>query len=196
MTGFTKTLNKLRERLPTAVDVLEDGDEVLVVVELPGFEKDRIDLRLVGGSLEIEAERERDMEGYVALREERPVSVSKSVPLPVAVESEDASAEYRNGLLRVWLPKTEPETPRSREELEALSYGELQEVAREVGVKSNVTRNEMVETIAEELGIQMEGTMEESGEPLVTDEAVEEDEAELEEDVDRDDLADVEEDEE
>lgn len=154
MTGFAKTLNKLRERVPTGVDVLEDGDEVVVVVELPGFSKDGVDLRFRDGELEIEAERRRDVGDYRVVREERPLQVSKSVPVPVEVEGGGASAEYRNGLLRVRLPKVDSVTPESLEDLEELDYGELQELAKEHGLKSTVSRNEMERTLAEELGFE------------------------------------------
>lgn len=157
MTGFAKTLNKLRERVPTGVDVLEDGDEVVVVVELPGFEKDAVDLRFRDGDLEIEAERRRGMEGYKVVREERPLEISKSVPVPVEVEGGGASAEYRNGLLRVRLPKVDSVTPKSMEDLESMEYGDLQELAREHGLKSTVSRNELERTLAEELGFGDDG---------------------------------------
>ncbi|SIR55458.1 hypothetical protein SAMN05421858_2789 [Haladaptatus litoreus] len=52
--------------------------------------------------------------------------------------------------------KTASEMPSSREELEGLSYRELQQVAKEVGVKANTKKDEMVENVADELGIDSE----------------------------------------
>lgn len=52
--------------------------------------------------------------------------------------------------------ETTAEKPSSREELEALSYRELQQLAKEVGVKANTKKDEMVENVADEFGINSE----------------------------------------
>ncbi|MFB9805434.1 hypothetical protein ACFFQF_08680 [Haladaptatus pallidirubidus] len=49
--------------------------------------------------------------------------------------------------------ETVSETPNSRKELEELSYRELQQLAKEVGVKANTKKEEMVKNVADELGI-------------------------------------------
>lgn len=157
MPSFSQTLNKLRERLPSAVDILENSDEVVVVMELPGFEEDSIDIRFVDEELEVKAERSRGYDEYRAIREDRPLTMNKSVPVPLQVEAEGASAEYSNGLLQVHLPKQSSKKPGSRGELESMDYSELQELARDVGVKSTVSKKEMVETLTVELGLGEDG---------------------------------------
>ncbi|WP_227353081.1 hypothetical protein [Haladaptatus salinisoli] len=53
--------------------------------------------------------------------------------------------------------ETPSETPNSRDELEEMSYRELQKLAMDVGVKANTKREQMVEDLADEFGIGGEG---------------------------------------
>ena len=70
------------------VDVYEDGETVRVVADLPGIEKDAIDLTCDGRRLTIEAAGDR--------RE-----VTERVRLPTRVDERSANATYNNGILEV-----------------------------------------------------------------------------------------------
>lgn len=93
------------------MDVVDDGDEILVVADLPGFDKEEITLSVTEKALTISATREQDesdeSEAYVR-RERSSESVRRTVSLPSMVDSDEASASYKNGVLTVTLPKTEP----------------------------------------------------------------------------------------
>ena len=93
------------------VDVREHDDEVIVVADLPGVEKEGVQLRLVNPNLlliqtERRAEKEEtgEKEGYY-VRERMYGSMSRTVALPVAVTEEGASASFKNGVLEVRLKK-------------------------------------------------------------------------------------------
>jgi HSP20 family protein len=90
------------------IDVADHDDEIVVTADLPGFEKDDIDLSIAGEALTIRADRgvdaEHESENYVR-RERRRHSVRRTVPLPAAVREADATASYTNGVLTVTLPK-------------------------------------------------------------------------------------------
>lgn len=90
------------------IDVADHDDEVVVTADLPGFEKDDIDLSIAGEALTIRADRgvdaEHESENYVR-RERRRHSVRRTVSLPAAVREADATASYTNGVLTVTLPK-------------------------------------------------------------------------------------------
>lgn len=81
------------EREPL-VDVIETEREVKVVAELPGAEKDKIDLRATEERLTIHAE-----SPYGRYR--------KELELPSRVEPKAVRATYRNGILEIHLPKKE-----------------------------------------------------------------------------------------
>ncbi|MDD1771576.1 MAG: Hsp20/alpha crystallin family protein [Methanomassiliicoccales archaeon] len=79
-------------------DIVEEADRVRVVVELPGVEKEEIDLRSEGRELNISVDTERKR-------------FCKRLELPCEVRADSAVAEYRNGVLTVNMDKM-PDVPR------------------------------------------------------------------------------------
>lgn len=91
-----------------AVDVVDQDDSYVVTADLPGYEKEDIDVRLSGNSLTIGASRESEAtdenESYV--RQERSSeSVSRTLRLPERIDEESTDASYNNGVLTVTLGK-------------------------------------------------------------------------------------------
>jgi HSP20 family protein len=102
------------------VDVAEDESTVTVTADLPGYDRDDIDVTASDRTLTIAAERdesvESDAEGDGAIeddsleyhrRERRRRSVSRRIRLPTDVDETAAAATYVNGVLTVELPKTD-----------------------------------------------------------------------------------------
>jgi HSP20 family protein len=95
-----------------AMDVCDEGDDLVVTADLPGYDKENIDVQLRGDTLHVSAERreERQQEGergqgrYIR-QERRHESVNRSVTLPEQVQEDEVTAEYQNGVLTVRLPK-------------------------------------------------------------------------------------------
>lgn len=91
-----------------AIDVADHGDRYVVTADLPGFEKDDIDVRLAAGTVSLDAERvheEADEDANYLRQERRRESVSRRVSLPDAVDEDEVSARYTNGVLTVELSK-------------------------------------------------------------------------------------------
>lgn len=95
-----------------AVDLADQGDEFVATVDLPGYDKENIDVQLRGDQLRISAEREaaseqdRTMEeGRFIRRERSRKSANRSLTLPEEVQEDEVKASYRNGVLTVHLPK-------------------------------------------------------------------------------------------
>jgi pheromone shutdown protein TraB len=87
-------------------DVYESADDVLVLVDAPGFDKDDISVSLTGRRLEVEASGRNDFEQeYRFVGERRPDGFEASVPLPARLNAEGGEATYEDGVLRVLLPK-------------------------------------------------------------------------------------------
>ncbi len=91
--------------LPPA-DVYEDGSDLVIVVDMPGFQKDDIKTRLNESAFTVTAKRvtvERDGVSYM---EQRPLKLSKRIPLPVKVElgDDEVKGKYEEGVLTVRLP--------------------------------------------------------------------------------------------
>ena len=100
-----------------SLDLVDTDDSIEVVADLPGFEKDDLNVSVHGRQLSISAERSEsadvDEENYIR-RERTQRSVSRTVTLPTEVKRDDVTAQYRNGVLTITLPKAEPYTDDSR----------------------------------------------------------------------------------
>lgn len=83
------------------VDMILQNDSLIVTIDMPGFDKKEIKLRLNGNILSINAKREDAIEGTVVWRQ-RPCFIDKKVRLPIEVKDDEdpgASAKYRDGVL-------------------------------------------------------------------------------------------------
>jgi HSP20 family protein len=93
-----------------AADLVEEDDEFVVTVDLPGFDRDEVDVRVADHSLTIDAEHaessEAEEKSYLR-RERRRESMHRSIHLPAEVDSEGVSARMKNGVLTITLPKVE-----------------------------------------------------------------------------------------
>lgn len=91
-----------------AVDVLETPDELLVLVDLAGFDQDDIQLDVDNDVLRIAASRTLAIdEEETLLAQERLTRFERYLQLPVEANIEDASATHEDGVCRITLPKSE-----------------------------------------------------------------------------------------
>ncbi len=98
-----------------ADDVYEDRDAVKIVAELPGVKPEDVKLSLENSLLTIRGEKKQEVEerNERIHRYERSYgSFERAFALPTTVDGERISAEYRNGILTVTVPKTERARPR------------------------------------------------------------------------------------
>lgn len=92
-------------------EVFEDDARVVVRLEVPGMDKADLDIQVDGDSLIVSGEKrfEREStEGRWHTLQCAYGSFRRIIPLPAPVKSEEARASYKNGVLRVELPKLEP----------------------------------------------------------------------------------------
>jgi HSP20 family protein len=91
------------------VDLYEDENNAYVRAELPGVNRDEINVEMVDGYLNISAARKAPApEG----QGEQSFSFSRSVRIPEEVQADRVSAAYENGILTVTLPKREEAKPK------------------------------------------------------------------------------------
>ncbi|MCD6460009.1 Hsp20/alpha crystallin family protein [bacterium] len=101
-----------------ALDLLENDDELLVIVDLPGFDEKDIKLTLVDNGLSISAKREYDKKtdnDKVYRRERFSGSYQRSIKFNTKINRDQISAVYKNGVLKVKCPKAEDEKPKKIE---------------------------------------------------------------------------------
>jgi HSP20 family protein len=86
------------------VDLYEDKENTYVRAELPGVNRDAINIEMVDGYLNISATRKN--------HQDETFSFNRSVSIPEAVQADKVTAAYENGVLTVTLPKQEQAKPR------------------------------------------------------------------------------------
>ena len=91
-----------------ALDVIENAREYVVRLEAPGIHKENLDINLTGELLTITGKREFtpevEGEGYL-VRERVYGKFARTIRLPMPVAEKKVLAEYRDGVLLVYLPK-------------------------------------------------------------------------------------------
>lgn len=96
--------------LTPRIDVIDREAELVVRAELPGVQKDALELTLSDDNLTLRGEvHERTEEsGEYYHTEIRHGSFSRTIRLPQQVQADKVKAEFADGLLEVTLPKAEP----------------------------------------------------------------------------------------
>jgi HSP20 family protein len=93
-----------------SLDVAETKNDIVVKVELPGMDQKDIDISLSDGHLIIKGEKKQEKEekeeNYHSI-ERSYGTFTRSVHLPKEVKRDKISASYKNGILKVLLPKSE-----------------------------------------------------------------------------------------
>lgn len=117
---FRSIVPRLREEtgiISPAVDIYEEGDELVVKAELPGLKKEDIEVKLTDDYITISGEKKKEekVEEKNYFRYERSYgSFSRTFRLPVEVQTDKAKAKFENGVLEIRIPKTEEAKTKER----------------------------------------------------------------------------------
>jgi len=114
----SRTANQANEQARTVlppVDVLENKDELLVLVELPGVKKDDVAIHVDKEQLTIEGKRSTaSASGSALVTEYRALNFRRQfVITPGSVDVDKITADLQNGVLRLTLPKAARMKPRT-----------------------------------------------------------------------------------
>ena len=107
--GLRRRTEGAVEWLPS-LDIAETKNELVVKCEIPGMDPKDIDISLSDGMLTIKGEKKQEREEKEAdyhLVERSYGAFTRSVQLPKEVQSDKISAFYKNGVLKITLPKSE-----------------------------------------------------------------------------------------
>jgi HSP20 family protein len=98
-----------------AVDVYEDEHKVTLKIEVPGIDEKDIDIRVENNTLTVHGERkiekEEKEENYRRV-ERQYGSFTRNFTLPTTVDTENVSADYDKGVLKISLPKKAEAKPK------------------------------------------------------------------------------------
>ncbi len=93
-----------RTTVRPATDMFEDGENYYVRMDLPGMEKDAINVEMERGILTVTGSRKGFAEDG---QETQSFEVRRSIRIPEAIAEDDVKASYADGVLTVTLPKRE-----------------------------------------------------------------------------------------
>lgn len=93
------------------VDIYESGPDLVIAIDLPGFQKKDIHLSISKDTLSIKANRVLEDDIITLHYRQRPRRIEKRIPLPVSLtdqENINSKATYLNGVitLKIPLPQT------------------------------------------------------------------------------------------
>ena len=95
-----------------AAEMTETGDAIHLRVEVPGLASEDINIEVTANSVSINGDRKTETkteEGGVTRTEFRYGKFHRVINLPVRIENTNVTAEYKNGILNLTLPKAEAE---------------------------------------------------------------------------------------
>ena len=97
------------------LNVFNDGDDFVVVAELPGVKKEELDVQVRGDTVRIQGKKTiaYDERASVHRRERSQGQFDRTLTLPAEINADKVSAEYRDGVLELRLPRAESAKPRS-----------------------------------------------------------------------------------
>jgi HSP20 family protein len=115
--AVTRLMSEPRTGRPWSppVDILETENDLVLKADLPGMKLEDIDVRVENQTLSIKGERRFEQEasekGYHRI-ERSYGSFVRSFAVPNSVDTEKVSADYKNGVLTIKLPKKETAKPK------------------------------------------------------------------------------------
>ena len=116
MAGLPAMMNQMNQHMGIdsmpSVDLEEKNNTYVVRVDIPGLDKDKIELTVRGEILTIQGVREtsnQEQTGSFYTQERSYGSFSRSLRLPGPVDDTNIKADYQNGVLTITLPKTSDE---------------------------------------------------------------------------------------
>lgn len=98
------------------INAWQSADDIVIEAELPGVNPDDVVISVQNNTLTLSGERRTEKpagDDIVTYIKERPEGgFSRSLQLPYRIESDKVTANYRNGVLRIVLPRAEDDKPR------------------------------------------------------------------------------------
>ncbi len=97
------------------LNVFRKGDDFIVITEVPGMKKADLDVQVKGNTVRLAGTRSVNYPEKSALhrRERLAGRFDRAVTMPVQINPDGVKAEYRDGILALFLPRAEHDKPKS-----------------------------------------------------------------------------------
>ena len=97
------------------LNVFRKGDDIVIVTEVPGVRKDDLQIQVKGNTIRIAGSKSVQYGDRVSLhrRERTAGTFDRTVTVPVQIDPDNIRAEFRDGILALYLPRAERDKPRT-----------------------------------------------------------------------------------
>ena len=97
------------------LNVFRKGDDLVLIAELPGIRKSDLQIQVKGNTVRITGRKGIEYGDNAALhrRERSAGGFDRAISPPVEVDADNVKAEYRDGILALYLPRAERDKPRT-----------------------------------------------------------------------------------
>jgi len=97
------------------INVFQQGDELLAIIELPGIERNDLQIQAKDNTIRISGKKSIQYPDRVSVhrRERMFGEFNRTLTLPVSIDPDRIKAEYRDGILALFLPRAESDKPRT-----------------------------------------------------------------------------------
>jgi HSP20 family protein len=97
------------------VNVFQQGDDLVAIMELPGVAKDDIQVEAKDNRIRISGQKAVDYDEGVSVhrRERLSGKFDRTLTMPIRIDAERIKAEFRDGILALFIPQAEADKPRT-----------------------------------------------------------------------------------
>jgi HSP20 family protein len=97
------------------LNVFRKGDDLVVITELPGIRKENLQIQVKGNTIRLAGTKSVDYGEKAGLhrRERLAGNFDRAITVPVEIDPERVKAEYRDGILALYLPRAERDKPKT-----------------------------------------------------------------------------------
>ena len=97
------------------INVFQQGDDLVAILELPGIDKSDLQLESKNNTIRISGRKEiaYSESASVHRRERHSGTFDQTLTVPIQVDADRVKAEYRDGVLALFIPRAESDKPRT-----------------------------------------------------------------------------------
>ena len=97
------------------INVFQQGDNLVAIIELAGVNKSDLEIQAKDNTIRISGKKDVEYPEKVSLhrRERLSGSFDRTLTVPIQIDADRIKAEYRDGVLALFIPRAESDKPRS-----------------------------------------------------------------------------------
>jgi HSP20 family protein len=97
------------------INVFQQGEDFVAIIELPGVSKDDLEIQAKENTLRISGKKIIDYKESASVHRRERVSgeFDRTMTLPIQIDPDTVKAEYRDGMLALFIPRAERDKPRT-----------------------------------------------------------------------------------